>query len=307
MYSEAQSILYGDHEGELTIRAFHNVFTRGGERMERTTKVFGGQGSRDEDNESGSGTLAGIRSGWPAYLLKFKRISLRHEIHMFDSRRLSRSPQAVYAVGNQELIGLISFLSSSTVLKTLSVTLVKDVTEDDDTALFKMLQPLTRIGAAASIDIDDISQAIKDQIMHEKNGNVDSKHFFAEFQETYANIKALEVFRTDVDTKGAITEIKDSLVGMDARLTEGRGFVDSDVEKTLREATVATKAFLAGGIVDKVNRLARRKAKEIKQEAAKKVDELEAQRQKFIGIGKAAKDTSGTEKTTKDTSTTTKD
>ncbi|KAF2173562.1 hypothetical protein M409DRAFT_15842 [Zasmidium cellare ATCC 36951] len=296
VHSEAQSILYGDHEGEVTIRARHNLFLRGGEWMERRTMTLHGQDSRDDGHLNGSCTLAG-----------FNRINLRVVIDISGSRILSPPPRTVYAIGSQELLGLVSFLSTSTVLKTVSIAVIKYVPEDDDTALLSMLQPLARIGATASIDLVDIPEAIRDQIMNEKNGNVDSNNFFAEFQETYANIRALEVFRADVDTKGAINEIKDRLVGMDARLAEVRGFVDSDVEKTLREATLATKSFLAGGIVDKVNRLARRKAKEIKQEAAKKVDELESQRQKFIGIVKAAKDASGTEKAAKNSSTTTTD
>lgn len=77
---------------------------------------------------------------------------------------------------------------------------------------------------------------------------------------------------------------------MDAALNVS-GLIDDKAERQLREATAREKAFLAGGVVDKVNRLARRKIKEI-NETAKKIEELEGLRKKFIGIEKVAKGTS---------------
>ncbi|KAK4497910.1 hypothetical protein PRZ48_010565 [Zasmidium cellare] len=303
IHTEAQSILYGDHEGEVAIKSTHTIAWRGPEVLNRETGMF----SRlyKIDSAGGPFSLARIRSDWPACLRKFERINVKVSMTLLNVPQVDDFTRTTYAGVNQELSGLVSFLSTSTALKAITITVAVHTNRpsEDDADLLRMLRPLTLLGPKVNVSIVDVPQAVKDQILREKEERTHTKHFFADFQETRASIQELEYFQSIVDSKNTLAGVNGQRNRMQGVFDGVRGFVDSDVEKKLKAATAEAKAFLASGVVDKLGRLARKKAKEIKQEAAKKVDELEAQRQKFIEMGKAAKDAAGTDKTAEDTST----
>lgn len=285
IHTEAKSILYGDHAGEITIDS-RTYPLQALMSVERHTEIHGRLKHFDRGVR-----LVGSRPDWPSYLLNFERVEVRIKMSPIVHRQGVR-PDALL-VTNQELLGLVSFLSQSTNLKIVSVKMINPTALPGDSDLVSMLRPLTRLRPKVNVDLDNFPRETKDQIVREKETRTDTEHFFGNFQKTLANLKSLETFQADVSAKERLQEIERERLDM-AKALEVSGFVDDDAEKQLVAATAKAKAFLASGIIDKVNRQARRKAKEIKQEASKKVDDLEDLRQKFVEIEKAAKNTSTT-------------
>lgn len=276
--------MYGNSEGEIRIETFIGY----GTVSDRITMIFGSlceiaYGSRLGDN----------RREWESFLLNFELINVRIDLKHWCRMRLAMAPFDALHVTNQELLGLVSFLSRSAALKTLRVIVGEPMKRSQDVDFVSMLRPLTRIGPKVGIELPNVPQEIKDQILQEKETYADPKHFFADFQEMHDTLKKLEAFRVSVDPMGTLLSVKDQRASMEAALNV-TGFIDDQVEKQLRDATAKAKAFLGGGVFDKVSRLARQKTKEMKQETAQKIEELEGLHQKFVEAEKAARDTSVT-------------
>lgn len=239
--------------------------------------------------------LTDSRPNWPSYLLNFAKIDVR--VRMVAAASTRNSPHVTLDalfVTNQELLGLVSFLSHSTALETVRINLLNPTALPQDSDLVSMLRPLARLAPNINIDIVNVPSDIKDQVLHEKESYNGTEHLYDDFRKTHTNLKELEDFQqAHFETKDRFTEIEQQRLAMERPL-EVSGFVNDHVEKQLIEATTKAKYFLASGIIDKVNRQARQKAKEVKQQAAKKIDELEGLRQKFVEIEKAAQKTSTT-------------
>lgn len=228
---------------------------------------------------------------WSSKLLKFKTINVKVRNY---SNPGSPSPERIelsrIAI-NQELYGLVSFLSTSTALKAVRV----DFSESADLAakpkVLESLLPLARLGSKVDVEFTGMSVQVKDDLLKEREaikGGVEN--VLAEFIDTQVKVKELQKFQKLVGYKTSLVDEVDVMLKDMTKTLSIETMVDAEAEKKIAQATQRAKALLAGDFVKKVHRFAPRKTKEIMTEAEKKIKEVEKLQNKIKGIQQDAKD-----------------